>query len=85
VAWNVSESVGLHVVAGKHQENTGHLARCCDIEFSDLCVRDLRAQHKRLRHFLELDIICIVAFSGNKGPVFETPNGLAQAEFHDCS
>jgi hypothetical protein len=48
-------------------------------------VRDLRAEHKGLRHFLELDIIGIAAFSGNKGLVFETPNGLAQAEFHDCS
>ena len=85
VAWNVSESVGLHVVSGEHQENTGHLARCCNIDFSDLRVRDLRAEHKGLRHFLELDIIGIAAFSGNKGLVFETPNGLAQAEFHDCS
>src|SRR4029077_14265223 len=74
VAWNVSESVGLHVVFGEHQENTGHLARCSSFDFSVLRVRDLRAEHKGLRHFLEPDIIGIAAFSGNKGLVFETPN-----------
>ena len=33
----------------------------------------------------ELDVVGIAALAGNQGLVFETPNGLANAEFHDGS
>jgi hypothetical protein len=59
--------------------------RCGNINSSDVCVGDLRAQHIGLRHFLELDIVGLAALSGNKGLVLETPNGLAHAKFHDCT
>ena len=32
-----------------------------------------------------MDIVGIAALAGDQGLVFETPNGLANAEFHDRS
>ena len=52
---------------------------------ADVGVRGLRAHHEGLRHVGQRDVVGIAALAGNQGLVFETPNGLANAEFHDRS
>jgi hypothetical protein len=51
----------------------------------DVGVRRLRAHHDGLRHVGKRDVVGIAALAGNEGLVFETPNGLANAEFHGNS
>ena len=85
MAGHIAEPVGLHVVAGQHQQHAGHAARRRRVDLADVRVRDLRAQHIGLRGFLKLDVVGIAALAGDQGLVFETLYGLANAEFHDRS
>ena len=85
MAGHVAEAVGLHVVAGQHQQHAGHAARRRRVDLADVGVRDPRAQHVGLRHVGKRDVVGIAALAGDQGLVLETPNGLANAEFHDDS
>ncbi len=85
MAGNIAEPVGLHVLAGQHQQYAGHLARGRRVDAADVGVRDARAHHIGLRRLVEMDVVGIAARAGNQGLVFETPNGLANAEFHGDS
>ena len=60
-------------------------ARRRHVDLADVRVRDLRAQHEGLRHVGKRDVVGIAALAGDQGLVLETPNGLANAEFHDDS
>jgi hypothetical protein len=84
-AGDVAEAVGLHVVAGEDHQHAGHLARRSCIKLADVGVRDPRAQHDGRRGLFEMDVVGVAALAGDEVLVFNAPNGLTHAEFHDRS
>ncbi len=85
MARDVAEAVGREVVAGQHQQHAGHGARRGHVDPADIGVRGLRAHHHGLRHVGKRDVVGIAALAGDQGLVLGTPNGLANAEFHENS
>src|SRR3954469_20365967 len=85
MAGHIAEAVGLHVVAGQHQQHAAPFAGGGGVDATDIGVRDACAQYISVSSVLEMNVVGVTALAGDQGLVFETPNGLANAEFHDLT
>src|SRR3954465_1077017 len=79
---HIAKPFGPYALARQYREHAGHCFRGAHIDLADIGVRDACAQHISLCSVLEMNVVGVTALAGDQGLVFETPNGLANAEFH---
>src|SRR3954465_3744818 len=82
---HIAKPVGPYALARQYREHAGHCFRGAHIDLADIGVRDACAQHVSVSGILEMNVVGVTALAGDQGLVFETPNGLANAEFHDLT
>src|SRR5262249_4304904 len=79
-ARNVSDPVARDVIPGQDGEHAGGGKRCRRIDSADARMRVRRAQHEGISLVRSLNVIDIIAATGDEAPVLDAADRLTDAE-----